>query len=960
MKTKWNKVSTETLINYKDNAATKIYSGPPIKSLLSILAILIGLTACNGGTTSNPNAPQSTIVTEQADIQIDAQTRTPASAQISLSSDLKSITSLTQSASGNNCFSIVNTANGKNYTITQNSQQYYSTATVNFILKNTCVTPQSMSGLGIAVTGLNINTKPASINYIDQGQNNPYLTLSYTISGSNINITTSTPACNGAYCSWAEVPAGGVSSFSINAFANTAISSLTLASISISGNNPPPPVTPGSLAINVNTVALAPICPTTAKCKIELNVFDPTGSIIQKINVNPSVNPNYTITYNNLLIGNYTIGINTNSYPNGSGNSISYTSNPTRGIVTVNSGTTTNASVKFQYTAPIQVGSLTIKTGIIAEASTFSNIGNLSGVATNNTTHISYPFNLGLNSSTTLSNLPVGNSYSITLQGIADPATGIYYQVAAANAIIVAKTTSSINLNFIKVTQTQNSVLFNVIGAPSNQVIKFAGSNTTFKYNADTLTNGTYKFLTHEAAVAVTLIVPEGYTLSYTPSVITPTVTTFNATYTKTNPLPTTGLSTLNGEIIDNNGTVIALKGINWFGFNNSDMLNGMWNYNGLSGDFETTVRRLKALGFNAIRLPFVFANLNGAVQNTYQYSSLSPATTSQLIANLTNPSYSISGKILPALTYTSGQTYANQYLPANTVMARFVYVINFFAKNGFYVLIDNHTEDNSIVTNQTTWVANWKILASNIINGMPASSSKLVMYDLRNEPDAIGYDWSKMGPIYLATMDAINSVTNNNNLFFIEGSGQGGISANWGDGFATNSTVISQNGLSNPNSFFQSLASRPYLNQVVLSPHVYPPSVTGAGTNFNGNGLYNRLSTSFGNLSKTGYCISGVCHRYPIAIGEFGSNFTLNNDLLFFKSFANYLNNNNDAVDGLHNPINNWFYWDYNPNSSDTGGIVANDWITIQWTKINYLSNGSISGSSTNPNGLGLIPWYH
>lgn len=782
---------------------TKLY-------LIMSLAILVGVSACNGGSAGGAGVMGAKVL------------------------------------AGNNCFALVTASNGKNYTTTENSQPYYSTATINFSVQNTCATPQAISGLVVNVNGLTLNGSPALINYIGQGQNNPYLTLSYTTSGSNIAMNLSTPACSGTSCGWAQIAAAGISTFTVNAYVNAAINSFALGSISISGSTP-----------------------------------------------------------------------------------------------------------------PAQLGNLVITTGTIAEVTTFASIGNLNGMATDTKTKITYPFSVGINGNTTLNGLPAGDTYSVSLQGIADPLTGVYYNVTAANITIAANTTNNIALNFAKVTAAQHSVGFTITGAPSNQTIQFATTTSLFKYNVDSLNNGTYKFLTSEAAISITLNTPSGYTLSYAPNVITPTVTAFSATYSAIIPPPSKALTTQNDQIIDANGNVVVLKGINWFGFNNSDMLNGMWNYDGLSGDFEVTVRRLKALGFNAVRLPFSFANLNGSIQNSYQYSSVTPASTAQLISNLTNPSYSISGKTFPSLNNPSGETYANQYLPANTVMARFIYVINFFAKNGFYVLIDNHTEDNSITVNQATWTANWKILANNIVNGMPASSSKMVMYDLRNEPDAIGYNWTQMGPLYLNTMDAINSVTNGNNLFFIEGSGQGGASANWGDGFVTNSSIISQNGLSDPNSFFKSLASKAYLNQVVLSPHVYPPSVTNASSNFSGSGLYNRLSTSFGTLAKTGYCVSGVCHRFPIAIGEFGSNFVLANDLSFFVSFANYMNNANDAIDGLHNPINNWFYWDYNPNSGDTGGIVANDWTTIQWVKVNYLSNGTISGSTTNPNGLGLNPWY-
>ena len=62
--------------------------------------------------------------------------------------------------------------------------------------------------------------------------------------------------------------------------------------------------------------------------------------------------------------------------------------------------------------------------------------------------------------------------------------------------------------------------------------------------------------------------------------------------------------------------------------------------------------------------------------------------------------------------------------------------------------------------------------------------------------------------------MDAIYAV-NNNVLFFIEGLGQSGLASNWGDGLATDSSVISSYGISDPNPFFTTLMGKAYLNQV-------------------------------------------------------------------------------------------------------------------------------------------------
>lgn len=77
--------------------------------------------------------------------------------------------------------------------------------------------------------------------------------------------------------------------------------------------------------------------------------------------------------------------------------------------------------------------------------------------------------------------------------------------------------------------------------------------------------------------------------------------------------------------------------------------------------------------------------------------------------------------------------------------------------------------------------------------------------------------------------MDAVTALPNaSQTLFFIEGTGQNGFpGTNWGDGFVTNRQFIQQYRLSDPNPFFQTLLTKPYLNQVGISPHVYPPSVT-------------------------------------------------------------------------------------------------------------------------------------
>lgn len=85
---------------------------------------------------------------------------------------------------------------------------------------------------------------------------------------------------------------------------------------------------------------------------------------------------------------------------------------------------------------------------------------------------------------------------------------------------------------------------------------------------------------------------------------------------------------------------------------------------------------------------------------------------------------------------------------------------------------------------------------------------------------------------VYISAMDAIYAVSPTT-VMLVEGStahtGQyTGI--NWGDGFATTSAYLQRTGYSDPRPFFDVLMTKPYLNNVALTPHMYPPSVTKSG----------------------------------------------------------------------------------------------------------------------------------
>lgn len=63
--------------------------------------------------------------------------------------------------------------------------------------------------------------------------------------------------------------------------------------------------------------------------------------------------------------------------------------------------------------------------------------------------------------------------------------------------------------------------------------------------------------------------------------------------------------------------------------------------------------------------------------------------------------------------------------------------------------------------------------------------------------------------------------------LLHSQGTGQEKAGVNWGDGFITDKQLVKEKELSDPNAFFAALVAKPYKNRVVLSPHLYGPSLS-------------------------------------------------------------------------------------------------------------------------------------
>ncbi|WP_157004345.1 cellulase family glycosylhydrolase, partial [Xanthomonas pisi] len=69
---------------------------------------------------------------------------------------------------------------------------------------------------------------------------------------------------------------------------------------------------------------------------------------------------------------------------------------------------------------------------------------------------------------------------------------------------------------------------------------------------------------------------------------------------------PAFSYSISNNRVVDDNGKVVQLKGVNVFGFETGNhVMHGLWARN-----WKEMINQMQGLGFNAVRLPFCPATL--------------------------------------------------------------------------------------------------------------------------------------------------------------------------------------------------------------------------------------------------------------------------------------------------------------------------------------------------------------
>ncbi|MET0429807.1 MAG: cellulose binding domain-containing protein, partial [Microvirga sp.] len=132
---------------------------------------------------------------------------------------------------------------------------------------------------------------------------------------------------------------------------------------------------------------------------------------------------------------------------------------------------------------------------------------------------------------------------------------------------------------------------------------------------------------------------------------------------------------------------------------------------------------------------------------------------------------------------------------------------------------------------------------------------------------------------------------------------------------------------------------------------HDYPNSIYGQPW-FNDPSFPNNLPAKFDQM--WGYIYKQ--NIAPVYLGEFGSRLSDPKDVAWLSKIKSYLNGDFDANGTTDIPAGqqgiDWTWWSWNPNSGDTGGILADDWNTPIQNKVTQLQPLMFDFDSGSPGG--------
>jgi endoglucanase len=368
---------------------------------------------------------------------------------------------------------------------------------------------------------------------------------------------------------------------------------------------------------------------------------------------------------------------------------------------------------------------------------------------------------------------------------------------------------------------------------------------------------------------------------------------------------------TSGNKILDANNQQVHITGINWFGFETANYSpHGLW-----SRDYKDVLNQIKALGYNTIRLPYA--------TQLFDAGSTPTSISAWCSSWFQNPH--------------PGDNSCNTDLQGLTTGLQVMdKIIGYGGSIGLRFILDRHRPDSggqsalwyTAAYSEARWISDWQMLAQRY-----AGNTAVVGADLHNEPHHIqgnipasacwgcgtmANDWR------LAAQRAGNAIlaVNPNWLIVVEGVdcyGPGGVTepsqgaqCTWWGGQLAGAAAFP--------------VTLNVANRVVYSPHEYD------------NGVFNQTWFSDPNFPNNMPALWdqwwGYLHNSntaPIMVGEFGSLLNDPKDGQWLSALMSYIGTGTNGK--------NFTFWCLNPNSGDTGGILLDDWITVNTTKHGYLS---------------------
>lgn len=347
---------------------------------------------------------------------------------------------------------------------------------------------------------------------------------------------------------------------------------------------------------------------------------------------------------------------------------------------------------------------------------------------------------------------------------------------------------------------------------------------------------------------------------------------------------------TQGSQILDSANQPVRIAGVNWFGMETGNYApHGLW-----TRGYKSMLDQIKSLGYNSIRLPYS----NQLFDAGSEPNSIDLSKNAELAG--------LSGlQIMDKIVAYAGQI-------------------------GLRIILDRHRPDSggqselwyTTAYPESRWIRDWQMLALRY-----KGNATVVGMDLHNEPHGAAC-WGCGAPAVdwrLAAQRAGNAILaiNPDLLIIVEGvEAHNGSYYWWGGNLAGAGAAPVQLNVA---------------NRVVYSAHDYPSTVypqsyfSAADYPANLPAIWDR---NWGYLKKNNIA--------PVLVGEFGTKLQTVSDQKWFDALIAYLGG---GASGFH-----WTYWSWNPNSGDTGGILADDWNTVIQAKQTRLATIQAGSSSAPP----------